>query len=230
MAEYVGYVFKITFPDGKIYIGLTTKDINKSYYGYGSKSYRALVKSVGKTNLEKDILCYCKDLDELASKETHYIKKYDSTNPLIGHNKCIGQHPNTLVNNSLKGSANPMYGRTHSEDTRAKLRKANLGRTVPINVREKIRESTSGDKNHFFGKQHSKESAAKISSSNSRKVIKYSLEWVLIQEYESIKEASKSIDKGNIVDALLKGYRKAGGYYWLREGEIVDEVKHSLRK
>ena len=254
-STYVGYVFMVIFPDNKIYIGLTTKRVEVVYYGTGGKYYRELLSRIGRNNLVKHILCFCDTIEDLAAKESYYIELYNSTDETIGYNKCRGQHPNTLVHNGFKGSSNPMYGKTHSEEAknkisliskqfkgssnpmygkthseeaRQKIRRANIGKVIPTETRNKIRNSTIGNKNHFFGKKHSTEVVEKIRSRSSCSVLKYTLEWGFIEEYSSIKMATKSIAKGNIVDALHKGYRKAGGYYWIRKDENVAAVKNKL--
>lgn len=71
------------------------------------------------------------------------------------------------------GSANPMFGRTHSEVVRERISRLNRGRTFkrePFTEehRRKISENTKGrvgDKNSFFGKTHSEETKRRIAKS-----------------------------------------------------------------
>lgn len=77
---------------------------------------------------------------------------------------------------------NGMYGKTQSEETKAKCRinikkaqEANIGRVFSEEHRAKISENASkriGDTNPFFGKQHSAESKAKQSAANKGKLPK----------------------------------------------------------
>lgn len=64
------------------------------------------------------------------------------------------------------GALNGMYGKTHTKEARARIRKANVGRTppnkgVPMSEEQRIKVSESrkgkcvGEDNPFFGKHHS---------------------------------------------------------------------------
>lgn len=81
-----------------------------------------------------------------------------------------------------RGALNGMYGKTHSEETKAKCRinikkaqEANIGRVFSEGHKAKIREHAVkrvGEKNPFFGKQHSEETKAKLSAINKGKIPK----------------------------------------------------------
>ncbi len=74
--------------NGKIYIGLTTKN-NLKYIGSGSTLIKA-IKKYGKENFQKEIIEYCKSFKDLCEREIYWIKKLDSRNPKIGYNLTIG--------------------------------------------------------------------------------------------------------------------------------------------
>ncbi len=81
------------------------------------------------------------------------------------------------------GKNNPMYGRTHSEETRQKISKANSGRIQPQSEKEKqiqaqtgrkrapfskewkekLAESNRGENNGMYGKKHTESSKLKMS-------------------------------------------------------------------
>ena len=139
--EYVGYIFKIIFPNNKIYIGLTTKRVEVKYYGSGSKEYRKLLSYFGRDNLLKEELCYRSSLEELSERESYYIELFNSTNEDIGYNKCRSQHPRTLANNHIMvGEKNPMYGKRHSVESKAKM--------------GIVSKKFIGEKNPMYGRTH----------------------------------------------------------------------------
>ena len=89
---YFDYViYKITFPNGKIYIG---KDIGSSghslrYFGSWDNKYVAqdfTKEELRKLTLTKEILFESSDKSEVSKKEAQYILEYQSNKPDIGYN------------------------------------------------------------------------------------------------------------------------------------------------
>ena len=173
-----GYIYKTTnLINGKIYIGQkhSTK-FDKHYYGSG-KILKQAIKKYGKENFKIEILEESdnKDLDDL---EIKYIALYDSTNPNIGYNILIGGN----VSNK-SGKNHPMYGKhhteesrrkisintskaqlgphhhNHSEETKAKISKANKGRIISQDKRKNMSEGVklsynNGRKHPMLGKSN----------------------------------------------------------------------------
>lgn len=85
-------IYKITFPNGKIYIG---KDIGGSGHSlryFGSWDNEAVSADFTKEQLSnftliKEILFESADKTEVNKKEMELIKSYKSNNPDIGYNK-----------------------------------------------------------------------------------------------------------------------------------------------
>ncbi|MBN1967768.1 MAG: GIY-YIG nuclease family protein [Candidatus Delongbacteria bacterium] len=84
-------IYKITYPNGKIYIG---KDLTGTltYFGSVDSDYVAAdFTNEQKMNfsITKEILWESENADdsEVNKKEVEYIKKFDSNNPDIGYNK-----------------------------------------------------------------------------------------------------------------------------------------------
>lgn len=122
-------VFKSTcLIDGLIYIGQTTKDPKKRYFGSG-KLIRQAIKKYGKENFTRETLRICETQCQLDFWEIHYIKKFNSRDPLIGLNmKKGGEKPPLFA--ILKaaeqaklrvGDKNGMYGKTPTEKVRRYL-------------------------------------------------------------------------------------------------------------
>lgn len=87
-------IYKITYPTGKIYIG---KDSFGSHRYFGSPNidiinddFASLPEEVRKDySVRKEILWESEDCseEELSKKEVHYIREFESNNPVIGHNR-----------------------------------------------------------------------------------------------------------------------------------------------
>jgi hypothetical protein len=84
-------VYKITYPNGKIYIGQDVTDSFMTYFGSGNKDYiqsdftREQMQSF---SIKKEILWAKEDATpaELTEKENELIVKHGSNNPSKGYN------------------------------------------------------------------------------------------------------------------------------------------------
>ena len=162
-------IYKVTnLINNKVYIGLTIQTLNarKSRHLIDAKIQRynsyfhAAIRKHGKDNFQWEIIKTAQNEEQLKQFEIEEISKYQSNNPEFGYNLTIG-------GDALFGKDNPFYGKTHSEETRQKLREINLGKC-------------SGDKNYFYdkhfdgelnpfyGKRHKESSKKLIGEVNSR--------------------------------------------------------------
>lgn len=143
MKQY-NYIYKITnLANGKIYIGKhSTDNLNDSYMGSGKIIKNARSK-YGKNAFKKDIIAFSDNEDSLNLLEKFYIKKYKSQDSSIGYNLTDGGEGTLGISHS--GEKNPMYGKHHSDETKAKIIASHKG---------------------MLGKHLSEESKAKISVAN----------------------------------------------------------------
>lgn len=112
--NYYGYVYLIyDQKEKKVYIGQSTKRIEKEYYGSGTIIKRVIAKR-GVYFLKKIILGYCYSREELLECETECKYFFEAFNPLYGYNiakkdsggDILSYHPEReRINllNSLKG-------------------------------------------------------------------------------------------------------------------------------
>jgi len=84
-------IYKITYPNGKIYIG---KDLTDSINYFGSASSQLIARDFSRENrrdfvIRKEILWESEDAtdQEVNQKEVEYILKYRSNDPVIGYNQ-----------------------------------------------------------------------------------------------------------------------------------------------
>ncbi len=85
-------VYKITFPNNKIYIGKDIGGTGHSFIYFGSWNSELVLNDFGDTELRnftitKEILFESDDKNLVSKKEFEYIKKYNSNNPAIGYNQ-----------------------------------------------------------------------------------------------------------------------------------------------
>lgn len=84
-------IYKITYPNGKIYIG---KDLTDSINYFGSASSRLIAKDFTREErrdftIRKEILWESETAtdNEVNSKEIEYIRYYNANDPGIGYNQ-----------------------------------------------------------------------------------------------------------------------------------------------
>ena len=74
-------IYKITYPNGKIYIG---KDLTDSINYFGSANSDLIEKDF---TIQREILMELKDENEINTNESKFILKYQSNNTAIGYNR-----------------------------------------------------------------------------------------------------------------------------------------------
>lgn len=171
------WIYKITnLVNNKIYVGLTSKTIQKRFeqhkklsikYKQGSKIsllYLAMRKH-GISNFIIEPLKECFSKEDLIKQEIYFIALLDSRNHDIGYNitrggtggDCTSTHPNKKdiykrAGNNKRGEKNGFYGKHHTEETKQKLSLTHVGRKASEEAKQKMslalqgREITWGDK------------------------------------------------------------------------------------
>lgn len=167
--EAYGIVYKITNNiNNKVYIGVTVQERGfKDRYGGNlernthNKYLKYSINKYGISNFTiTEILDIAFSYEELNIKEKTWISIYKSNNKLYGYNLTDGGSNGKLnscvkermsLNN--KGSNNPMYGKTHSEEAKQKIGLANRGRTINFSKEHnaKLSEVMKGKK---FTEEH----------------------------------------------------------------------------
>lgn len=82
-------IYKITYPNKKIYIG---KDLTDTITYFGSVDSRLVEKDFTREKrkdftVRKEILFESEDENEINKMEVEFIRKYDSNNPAKGYNR-----------------------------------------------------------------------------------------------------------------------------------------------
>lgn len=155
---------------GKHYIGQTKFTAFERFRGHlkesrmqkshrkGSKFHSALRK-YGKDAFIITVLTTCNTQDETDLAEQYWISYFKSTDDEFGYNTAIG-------------GLTHFGPKNHSEETKAKMREAKLGKKFTEEHKRRLSESGKGKHNHtkenhpLWGKKHSEETRKKIADAN----------------------------------------------------------------
>ena len=144
---------------GKSYIGKTIHGLNVRWKSHIStaknKSYNShfhnAIRKYGVETWEHEILfvSFLKDDDYLYEIEEELIQQYNTVKN--GYNILFGG------SGTGSGENNPFYGRTHSEETKQRMRDSKkgenhpmYGKSLPEKTKRKLSDSTKGEKNYRF--------------------------------------------------------------------------------
>lgn len=174
-------VYKITNKiTGKIYIGITNQGSGARYrhhwyesrIGEPSPIHRSMAK-YGEDNFTLEIIDFAETYEELKEKEKFWIKEFNSTDRNIGYNLTEG--------------GDGTFGRTHSEETKEKIRQKALGRKISEETKKKMSEARIGK---CSDKQ--REHLKKISiQAKAIPVLQFSKTGEFIAKYESVSDAAR---------------------------------------
>ena len=144
------YIYKYTnSKNGKVYIGQTSKTLEERAQANG-RNYRecrlfySAIKKYSWESFYPEILETVDTVEEANEREMYYIALYRSTDRKYGYNLLPGGNNKTMLPESRKiisdkakerykdKTANPMYGRTHSQDTKMKQSIKKTGENNPM--------------------------------------------------------------------------------------------------
>lgn len=139
-----------------------------STYEEGKRHYtKSLVKcddcgterTISKSHVNEGIgVKYCRICSQRGDRSCH-------------KGKHLTEEHRKKISNSTKGENHSFFGKHHSEETKQKLREANLNKEVSEETRKKLSLASSGEKNPNYGKKHSEATKAKISLTHKGKII-----------------------------------------------------------
>ena len=146
------------------YIGQHKGDGSDNYLGSGDRLIKA-IKKYGKKNFTRKILCFANSPEELNRLEKEYIEKYNAVESEEFYNIAYGGHVNPQY-----GEKNGMYGKTHTNEVKARISKKRKELFSDPNhyihsheFKNKMSEVTKGECNGMYGRKHTKEAREKMS-------------------------------------------------------------------
>lgn len=156
-------VYRHISPSGKVYIGITKCELEKRWKNGKGYEYNSIfsnaIKKYGWNNFKHEVLF--SELNEVSAKliECDLIYYYKQLN--ISYNitdggdgsagRIVSEEARYKMSIAKKGKASPRKGIKLSDETKQKLREANLGKHISEEVKEKIRVK---NKNIVFSDEH----------------------------------------------------------------------------
>lgn len=233
-------VYKHIFPNGKIYIGITSLNpkMRWEHNGEGYKRqaliYNAILK-YGWKNIKHEILYTDLSKKDAEKKEFELIKAFNSNNKKFGYNIDNGGNVGKHTEETKLKIKNSNIGKTRSNETKLKISIAKKGykhteewkiqnsirmkgRKLSKEAKQNISKAKMGNKNPNFGKKLSMETLAKrLESPFYKKVAQCHLDGNIIKIFKRINVASKEtgICAENICRVCNNKRKTAGGYKWI---------------
>jgi len=89
MTDNLKVIYKVTYPNGKIYIG---KDLTNTITYFGSVNSDLVAQDFTREQrrdftIRKEILLESEDASEINKRESEFILKFESNNPEKGYNQ-----------------------------------------------------------------------------------------------------------------------------------------------
>jgi len=178
----MGFIYKLTSPSGKSYIGQTIRPIKERFeeHQYQNSYCVAICNAIQKygwDNIDKDWYeCPDEDLnfdEELLAREMGTLapggynlregggatgKMSEGTKQKMSNARLGDKNPMFGNGHLLSGERNGMYGKTHTIEVKKIIREANVGKILSEEHKQKVREAQ-------IGKTHTEESKQKMSKS-----------------------------------------------------------------
>lgn len=98
-------VYRHTCPDGKVYIGMTSRDPKvrwDSGWGYNGQPFMDAIIQHGWDNIEHEIIKQYENKEEAIAEEVRLIAEHNSMNPLYGYNRETGGNKNKTLSTITK--------------------------------------------------------------------------------------------------------------------------------
>ena len=243
----MGFIYRLTFPSKKSYIGQTIRDIEKRFqaHQYPSSGCVAVCNAIQKYGWEK----VEKEWYEIPDEDLNFYE--EMLVALLGTLSPGGY--NLMEGGGSKGRS--------SEETKKKISEANLGEKNHMygktgekacwfgkehteETKQKMKEAKTGEKNHFYGKKHTEETKQKMSESSSgekcymygktgekhhasKRVYQYTLDGMYVDSFASSEEAAQALGKNDgtgisrCANPKCKRSKSAYGFKWSREPSLL---------
>jgi group I intron endonuclease len=158
-----GIIYKATSPTGKVYIGKTTKTLEKRKQGHKAQAvfkdkrttFQIALLEHGFSAFTWEQIDSAETLEELDYKEKYWVSRYKADDLAYGYNIFEGgsnpKHtPETrkkmskAMKGKFDGEKHPQYGKHRSPETCKKISEAQKGKIISLESRKKMSESGQG--------------------------------------------------------------------------------------
>lgn len=178
-------VYKHTFPNNKVYIGITKNNVARRWMngnGYNSQYVYRAINKYGWDNIKHEVLFENLTKEEAEQKEISLIAHYKSNKTQHGYNiSCGGNYAGIMAETTKEKLRKIHKGKVLSEITKEKIRKARSKQIISEETKQKLRAKN-------LGKKLSEEHKKKIAFSNTGKKMS--------------EEAKQKLRKANLLENL----------------------------
>ena len=199
--------------NGLVYIGATTKSINKRKNDHENKScnvikndFQEAISTYGVDAFTWEQVATAQSTDELAQKEKEYIYEYNSKDE--GYNSdCGGGIKKSVYKYTLEGNLLDKFNDLTSAGDSIGTTKQHISRACLS-----VNKTYQG----YYWSYEYKESFVPDSDNRKKEVVQYSLDGEEIAKYSSVADASRqcNISKSTISRVCREERKSGGGYYW----------------
>jgi len=228
-------IYKITSPNGKIYVGQTTNfSKRKNYYKNGAKPYQVRIyNSLQKHGYDAHSIEFIEEclVEKLNERERYWQDFYEvigenglncrltATNDKSGflsesskHKLSIAKKKVVIDSKWREKFAYDWTGKNHSEETKRKMSESSKGKKKTVEHISKLPQNQKG----YKSKPRSEEFKLnqKLYNGKSKTIYQYDKNDVLINQFISISEAKRQTGIKTINFAALGKTRYAGGFKW----------------
>lgn len=234
--ERIYFIYKYTFPNGKVYIGQTYKGSGR--YGKPMKYKNSMVGNAMSKypDFEKEIIEYCskEQVDEL---ERFYIKKYNSANRLYGYNRDFGGNEHKQLTDDLKKDLSRIHTNLQVTEIEQYSEQGEL-----IKEWTSIKEASNSlkiERTQLSKALHGHRKTAggyiwkmknTYSPYSSRPISQYDLKGNFIRDWSSVKEAEESLNIQNILNSLNMRNKTTGGFQWKYKGSSKEITEYKQNR
>jgi len=240
----MGYIYILTSPKGKSYIGQTIRPIEvrlEEHRTGRSKGCRGVYNAIQYHGWENFVIDWYECPDEDLNKHEELMVEVLGTLSPGGYNLREGggnrgkpsEESKQKMSEAQRGEKSYMFGIPKSEEHKKKVSEAQrgdkghwYGKKRTEETKQKLREATGGEKNPFYGKIHTEETKQRVGEAqlgeknhNSKKVYQYDLNGIFIDSFGSSGEAARhlNIKNGSHIGSCARGEQSrktAYGFKW----------------
>jgi len=237
----LGTIYKLTFPNKKVYIGQTVQKFCNRMSQHKRNAYKACkdsnlllynaIRKYGWENIKKEIILQTMDLKNLTALEIEYQQKYKSCSRVRGYNIYVGRKiPEYVNNNSKLCRAIVCYDINYNiiKTYNSAIEAENIDGFSSNAIRNCLRGKNLTHKNFIWRYQNNseglyyrqkvseEEKQIRAAKAREKPVTCHNLTGELVEKYSSVKLASiiNNYDNSNIAKCARGKKKTYKGFIW----------------